>query len=102
MPAIHFIEKINAVRKIPGGTAVWETGDWTLAEATAAKLVGGDLYVHTGQKVPSHFGGKILSYRIIDGPAENEGKVIFRIQFSPAYRGVSQFVGWGNEKAISW
>lgn len=105
MPAIHFVERKNNVRRMPGANGEWESGYWVIAEETAQRLIGADLYLHAGQNEPSHFGGEIVAFRIHrdDGNAEIDGRTVFRIKASLDYKGVVVGrEGWGNEKKLVW
>lgn len=100
MATIHLIEQKGNVWKVQGTTDEWESGFWVVAEDTAAKLVGGDLYLHSAQAEPSHFGGAILGYRVQDGGPVS-GRYIFRLRPTAAHRGVEAGrSGWGNEKKL--
>jgi hypothetical protein len=100
MPAIHLIEQKGNVWKVKGTADEWESGYRVVAEDTASKLVGGDLYLHSKQAEPSHFGGTILSYRVqVDG--DLAGRYIFRVRTTVKHRGVlAGREGWGNEKKL--
>lgn len=101
MPAIHLVERMNNVTKIQGTADEWESGDWVVGDEAARNLVGGDLYLHSGQNEPSHFGGKILSYRVHKG-GDIAGRVVFRIRATLAHKGIrTSQDGWGNEKKIA-
>ena len=100
MPAIHLVERLGNTWKVQGTTDEWESGYWVVAPETAQKLVGGDLFLHSGQAEPSHFGGTILGFRVQSGGA-TDGRIIFRIRATVAHRGVSAGrAGWGNEKKL--
>ena len=101
MASIHFVERKGNTHKIKGTDHEYDCGYWAVSKDTAEKLVGGDLYLHSGQKEPSKFGGRILSFRVHEG-GDIDGRIIFRIQFSSEYRGVTIKEGWGNEKNIIW
>jgi len=102
MPAIHLVERLNHVRRIHDAPDEWESGYWVVGEDSAQRLVGGDLYLHPGQNEPSHFGGKIISYRVHRGGAE-DGRIVFRFQATVVHRGVrTGRDGWGNEKKYVW
>jgi hypothetical protein len=100
MAAIHLIEQKGNVWKVQGTTDEWESGYWVVSAETAERLKGGDLYLHSAQAEPSHFGGAILGYRIQEqGPVS--GRYIFRIRATGAHRGVlAGRAGWGNEKKL--
>lgn len=103
MASIHFVERKNNVTKVAGTADEWESGYWVVGEETAQGLVGGDLYLHEKQDSPSHFGGTILSYRVLRDARQPDiqGRLIFRIRATVAHRGVStEREGWGNEKKI--
>jgi hypothetical protein len=97
MNAIHFIEKLNKAKKISTAPLIWETGDWDVSEKTAAELVGGDLYLHTAQDAPSHFGGRITGYRVLT--TAPVGRIVFQISPSMAHKDVrAGREGWGMEQ----
>lgn len=100
MSALHVIEHGTSVKRVSPDSWVHDSGDWTVSEETAKMLVGGDMYLHRNQSKPSHFGGKILSYRIHEnGPLK--GKVIFRIDPTMAHKDVvTAPAGWGMEMKI--
>ncbi len=101
MPAVHFVERKNNVRRLPDGT--WESGFWVVSEERARQLIGGDLYLHSGQKEPSHFGGQILGYRVHHDAVDSEidGRLVFQLMPTPAHKGVlAAGARWGNEKAF--
>jgi hypothetical protein len=105
MAEIHFVERKNNVARVPNTADEWESGFWVVAESTAQQLIGGDLYLHSGQTKPSHFGGKILSYRVHreGSGSEIDGRLVFRIKSSAVHKGVlTGREGWGNEKKIVW
>ena len=103
MASIHLVERLNNVHRLTVDPPVWESGYWVIAEETAARLVGADLYLHSGQLVASHFGGRILGYRVHNDGTELDGRVVFRIQPSLEHKGVSTGrEGWGNEKKLVW
>lgn len=100
MPSIHFVERINKVTKIQGTTDEWESGNWKVGKETARSLIGGDLYLHSEQIKPSHFGGKIISYWIHQEGDAN-GRVVFRIQATMAHKGVvTGREGWSQEMKL--
>lgn len=102
MPAIHLIARgrlnVNPARDAEGE---WESGNWVVNEATASRLVGGDIYLHEKQSEPSYFGGTILSFRkLADG--QDAERIVFRFRFSQAHRGVTTARdGWSQEKKIT-
>lgn len=103
MAAIHLVERLNNVHRHSVNPPVWESGYWVVSEETAARLVGADLYLHSGQLVASHFGGKILGYHVQRDGSELDGRVVFRIAPTLAHKGVTtDREGWGNEKKLVW
>lgn len=103
MASIHLVERLNNVHKLSADPPVWESGYWVISKEAAERLVGGDLFLHSGQLEASHFGGKILSYRVHRDGTETDGRVVFRIAPSPAHKGVlTGRDGWGNEKKFVW
>lgn len=105
MPSLHLVERLNNVRPLADAPGEWESGYWVIAEETAQRLVGGNLYLHSGQHAPSHFGGRILAFRVHNDPATPEinGRLVFRIRPTLQHKGVlAGREGWGNEKKIVW
>lgn len=101
MPAIHLVERVNNVKRLPA-PGEWESGYWFLSEESAEKLVGGDIYLHTGQQDASHFGGTILGYRVEQSGSDTDGKIVFRFAATMEHKGVFQREGWGQEKSVRW
>ncbi|MDP3228187.1 MAG: HNH endonuclease [Acidovorax sp.] len=96
--ALHLINKHgNNLVEIKSKFDEWETGDWNVSHATADSLVGGNIYLHRGQKISSHIGGKVLSYRTL-----SNSRKVFRFQADPKLTNVTVLSGWGNEKKIVW
>ncbi|MBB1307961.1 hypothetical protein H5162_00675 [Pseudoalteromonas sp. SR41-8] len=65
LTAVHFIEKKDEDKKLKEINAksnLWESGDWSVSEARAQELVGGKIYIHKAQRLPSHKGGTVQSY----------------------------------------
>lgn len=103
MPAIHFVERMNNIRRLPGADGEWESGYWSVTENTAQRLIGADLYLHTRQAEPSHFGGKILGFHVHRDQSDIDGRIVFRIKPTIGHKGVvAGREGWGNEKKIVW
>ena len=98
MPSIHLIEKIDKFKIADSGLPEWESGDWRIRECHAQKLVGGNIYLHRGQLLPSFKGGQILGYR-----PTKKGKVAFRFKELDSHSGIStEKSGWGNEQKRVW
>lgn len=104
MAAIHFIERLENVHRVPGQTA-WESGYWVVAPEAAQRLVGGDLYLHHKQDDASHFGGRIVGWRVHVAPSDPDidGRLVFIIEPSLKHKGIrTPRAGWGNEKKFVW
>jgi hypothetical protein len=80
MPAVHFVERKNNVHRVLDAPGEWESGYWVIAEETAHRLIGADLFLHSRQNEPSHFGGKIVSFRIHRDGSDIDGRIVFRIK----------------------
>jgi hypothetical protein len=106
MPAIHLIEKAGTaqgLKPINFAAGLWSSGYWKVAEDTAAKLVGGDIYLHTAWSALSHFGGTITSYSVHSAPGTDvDGRIIFAFTSSPACKEVKAPRGAAGEKRIAW
>ena len=102
MPAIHFVERSDKVRKIDPTRNEWESGTWPLSEEIAQKLVGGMMYLHRSKQQESHFGGQILSYRVEEsGPLT--GGVVFKLRATADCKGVkTDRKGWAKDLKIFW
>jgi hypothetical protein len=99
MASIHLVERLNNVRRVSSEPPVWESGYWVIAEDTAKRLIGADLYLHSGQLEPSHFGGKILGYRVHRDGSDADGRIVFRIAPSLRHKGVATGrEGWGKAR----
>lgn len=102
MPALHLVENLQNLWRVPEISDEWESGYWDVKETAAHKLIGGMLYLHQGQLKPAHFGGILLGFRIVQ-EGQYQGRIIFRFRFLPACRGVkTSRQGWGNEKKFVW
>lgn len=103
MPRIHVIERLGYIWRLDNDE--WESGFWRLTADRAGLLVNGQMFFHTKQKEPSHFGGVILGCRPAtrDDAREEEhiGRIIFRIRASNEFKGVKAGSrGWAYEKKI--
>lgn len=102
MTAIHFIERSDNVRKIDSRKNEWESGFWPLTEERAQKLVGATLYLHRSKHQPSHFGGRILSYRI-EQAGPSSGCVVFTVRAALDCKDVkTEPKGWAKDHKIFW
>jgi hypothetical protein len=106
MPAIHLIEKAGTaqgLKAINFAAGLWSSGYWKVSEDTAAKLVGGSIFLHTAWSAESHFGGTITSYSVHSAPGtEVDGRIVFAFTSSPAGKGVKAPPGAAGEKRIVW
>lgn len=103
--AIHVVEKGIEIENLRSrsdvGEGIWETGYWIVGEQTATSLVGGKVYVHRGQNVPSHAGGTII--RIYHEPGTDERRRVIRFKTAGDCEGfVTDREGWGRERKIIW
>lgn len=102
MPSIHLIERQDNISPVTNASGEWESGYWAVSKDTAERLVGGDIYLHKAQDKPSHFGGKIFSYRVNQGGVF-DGRIIFCFKASMEHKGMRTGPEkWGNEKKINW
>jgi hypothetical protein len=78
-----------------------ETAYWIVVDKTPKSLIGGNVYVHRGQNVPSHAGGRIIE--IYHEPGTGERRRVIRFQASVDCEGVvTARNGWGNERKVVW
>jgi hypothetical protein len=80
----------------------FESGFWTLSEASAAALIGGTLYLHEAKAMPAYFAGDVIGYRIA-GPHEppdkpRPGKIVFILRSREPERRVWE----GQDHRRSW
>ena len=102
MTAAHFIERTDNVRKTDRQKNEWESGFWPVTEETAQKLVGASLYLHRTKNQPSHFGGRILSYRI-EQSGPSAGLVVFIVRATVDSKDVKvDSRGWTKDCKILW
>jgi hypothetical protein len=98
--AIHLIERSDNVRKTDRLKNEWETGFWPVTEEKAQKLVGATLYLHRSKHQPSHFGGKILAYRI-EQAGPSAGCVVFTVRAAVDCKDVkTDAKGWTKDHKI--
>lgn len=102
--AIHFVEKardFENLRCVSENLDEWETGYWPVKDFRAESLIGGMIYVHRGQKLPSHIGGEILSFH--HEPGSDEGRKVFRFRSMASAKNLTtDREGWGNQMKIVW
>ncbi len=97
---IHLIEKEKRFTCICKTSKSWESGFWKVSIKVAEGLIGGDIFLHTAQVMPSYFGGKITGYHIQDSGAW-QGRVIFHFTATSEHKSVkTSKSGWGMEKKI--
>jgi hypothetical protein len=102
--AIHVVEKEREkehLRCVDDGRQEWETGYWIVSDATAESLLGGMVYVHRGQNLPAHKGGKIID--IYHQKLTDKKRRVIRFVALPSAVGeVAPSEGWGNERKLIW
>ena len=107
MPKIHLIEKLGNFHTIDKENREYESFCWAVTEAQAAKLVGGQIYFHKAQDKLSHYGGTILSYRVLpedaNGPYEVPGRIVFKFKATLDCKDVNAGKDdWSMEKKFVW
>ena len=102
--AIHVVEKGENgenLRCISRPRHEWVTGYWVIADATAKSLIGGMVYVHRGQNIPSHIGGEIID--IFHEAGTDMRRKVIRFRELPSGKNIhAAKQGWGNERKIVW
>lgn len=102
--AIHVIEKKSASEhlcRVPNKAREWETGYWVVGDRTAKSLIGGTVFVHRGQKIPSHAGGTILG--VYHEPGTDPRRRVIRFTSTAAAKNVmADPSGWGYERKVVW
>jgi len=102
--AIHVVEKTKdkqILRCVSHSRDEWETGYWVVGASTAESLLGGMVYVHHGQNLPSHKGGTIIDVYYEAGTAK--GRKVIRFLASQSGEGkIAVKQGWGNERKVVW
>jgi hypothetical protein len=102
MTAIHFIERSDHTRKTDKLKNEWESGYWDIPEDVAQKLVGATLYLHRTKHQPSHFGGRILAYRIQQATTLGSC-VVFTVRAAADCKNVRIGTkGWTKDYKILW
>lgn len=97
MTAIHFVEKIDKYLQVDEKENEWESGHWVVSIDAAAQLIGGDIYLHRGQKEPSFIGGVITGFRVTQ--RDKGQKITFRFKRMESHEGlITESEGWGNEQ----
>ncbi len=102
--AIHVVEKDNDndnLRCIDPDRDEWETGNWVVGDSTADSLLGGMVYVHRGQNLPSHKGGEIIDV-YHKARTDKKRKVILFRALPSGENVIAQKQGWGNERKLVW
>lgn len=106
MAAIHLIKNDPGLPSITPigqheGTGLFFSGFWSLAEATANKLIGGSIFFHEHRTGPSFFGGVIKSVVKVD-QGLYPGRIIFIFKVDQACRGITTSQdGWSQEMKIT-
>lgn len=88
---IHLLEKDRRFVKLEGDE--WESGLWNVTEKQAKQLIGGLIVFHHKQRLPSYYGGSILSYRVQEG-GEFDQRIIFRFRYEDGCRGIRTEGNW--------
>ncbi len=102
MTAVHFIERTDTVRKTDKHKNEWESGCWPISEETAQKLVGATLHLHRTKNQLSHFGGRILSYRV-EQTGPSAGCIVFIVRATVDCKDVKvDSKGWTKDCKILW
>jgi hypothetical protein len=103
--ALHVVEKNDQIAEnlicLDSESNIWETKYWVIGKSTRAQLLSGKVYVHRGQKVPSHAGGTVLRIYKPDEDNHNRYSVVFKAE-EDCKNVVAPSTGWGNEKRIEW
>ena len=95
---IHILEPMNNFVKLK--ETEWESGWWNIDEDKAKELVGGKIYFHKKQQESSFFGGIIIGYRIVED-VQNQGKIVFTLQYNADCRNVkTDKHGWSKKMKI--
>ena len=98
--ALHFVARADEQKGklVPLGDGVFESGNWAVAESTAALARGAILHLHERQDEPSWFAGTIIGSRPSDTvPGRTVWK--FTLDRSLCCR---QREGWSQEQARVW
>ncbi len=105
MPAIHLIEKAGTaqgLKPINFTAGLWSSGYWKVTEETAAKLVGGRIFLHSAWAAQSHFGGTITSFSVHNTQGTDvHGRIVFAFTVLPTGRGIKAPPGAAGEKRIA-
>jgi len=97
---IHVIDKQKLITREDNMTQDWVSGYWGVTKEVAAKLVGGEIFLHMAKDKPSYFGGDITGFRVQED-GEYAGKVLFEFTASMDHKGVrTPRPGWGMDKKI--
>lgn len=109
MSKIHLIEKDKNFKLIDKENQIWDSCCWAVTEENAKKLINGDIFFHEAKDKPSYFGGKIISFRILNEDCDQTegevaGRVVFTFKFTLQHKGVKSINGnWTSmEKNIIW
>jgi hypothetical protein len=87
----------HSIRRVSGTPDIYETGNWVVAPATADQCVGGSLFLHDAQRLPSYHGGRILRWYL--APSEGQSsRVVFVYRSLADHCMVSAGLGgWSQE-----
>ena len=94
---VHFIcRQGDGHRMIDRELSTWESGQWTVGDATADRLIGGRLYLHERQDERAWHGGIIEAWRPVEG---NPSRKIFTYRVDGPFR-VLHREGWAQEISL--
>jgi len=99
MKNIHILcktEKKNPPRPIARDSNTFTSGTWKFADSTADELIGGNIYFHQGQDLPSHFGGKVTGWE-----DEGDGRKTVIFERDMDCFGIISRGGWSYEFKIT-
>ncbi|MEZ9569353.1 hypothetical protein AB4242_10745 [Vibrio splendidus] len=100
MSSIHFVERLENFQLVDAGTNEWESGYWVVSDESIERILGGDIYLHSGQKEPSFCGGVITGFRVVE--RNGKDRIVFRFRRIDDYEGLISPDGWGNEQKRIW
>jgi hypothetical protein len=81
----HFIGKLNEnLRIIDKVKRLYTSGVWDISAHDAARLVGGNIYLHKTKADPSFFGGRVLSFRQVETDYAHSTRIEFDIELQAA------------------
>jgi hypothetical protein len=95
-PAAQTEDSFRVLRRVEGD--IFESGNWTCSESTAARAIGAELHLHEAQDKPSWHCGVIIGWH----PAANlPDRVVFRFKLDRSLAR-KQREYWARQKALVW